>query len=72
MIVLTGLVIGIYLVQQQSSLKSRASSGIIQNFEIKDGNGAIVNCEANKTPPECNISTQDIYIKVKDLELLSK
>lgn len=56
-ITLIGLVVGIFLVQRQQQLKSRASTNMIQAFEIKDGNGAVVNCEANKTPPECNIST---------------
>ena len=71
-VLLIGLAVGLYLIKGQTSLKSKASSNLIQAFEIKDGNNNPVNCEGNKTPPECNISTQDIYIKVKDLESLSK
>ena len=66
------LVIGVFLIQRQTTIKSRASSNLIQAFDIKDANDKEVNCDGSKNPPECNITTQEISIKVKDLELLTK
>ena len=71
-VLLIALAAGIYLVQQQQGIKSRASTNIIQAFEIKDSNDKPIVCDGSKNPPECETSTSEIYIKVTDLEPLAK
>lgn len=64
-----GIGIGVYLVRQQQTIKSRASGGagnFVNAFEIKDQNGNIINCDASTNPPTCTTNTLDITVRVKD------
>lgn len=67
---MTAIPIGVYLVQQQKILKSRASSSpILKALEIKNQNDVLV-CDSNQTIPTCNISDPEVTIKVIDLDAL--
>lgn len=71
-LLIVGLIIGVYLVQQQQQLKSKASGGnFINAFEIKDANDKILDCTANADgTATCNTDTLDIKVRVKDANAL--
>ena len=70
-ILAVGLVTGLYLVQHPQIFKPKASSSpILDAFEIKDADGNVLNCDGNTNPPTCTTSTQDVTIRVKDLNAL--
>ena len=70
-LLIIGVGVGVYLVRQQQTIKSRASAGsFVDAFEIKDKNGNIINCDSSTNPPTGNTSTLDITVKVKDPALL--
>lgn len=65
-LILMAMVGGVFLVQRQQNLKSKASGNFVQAFEIKDANGNIIQCDGSTNPPTCNTSTLDINVRVKD------
>lgn len=67
-----GLIGGVYMLQQQQNLKSKASANLINAFEIKDDKGNTLSCDGSTNPPTCTTSSLDINIRVKDLEALVK
>lgn len=68
-----GLVAGLYLVQHPQIFKPKASSNpIIDALEMKDADGNTINCDSSTNPPTCETSTQDITIKIRDLDILQK
>ena len=70
-VLLVGLGVGVYLVQRQQTIKSKASAGSFVNaFEIKDSNGNVITCDGSTYPPTCTTPTLDISVKVKDKTLL--
>ncbi len=73
-ILAVGLIAGVYLVQHPQIFRSKAGGGspIIQALEMKDSNGGNINCDASANPPLCETSSQDITIKIRDLDILQK
>lgn len=69
-----GIVAGLYLVQHPQILRPKAGGGspIIPALEMKDNNGKEINCDSSANPPLCETSTQDITIKIKDINALVK
>lgn len=69
-----GLVAGLYLVQHPQIFRPKAGGGstIIQALDMKDSNGRNINCDSSTSPPTCETETQDITIKIKDLDSLQK
>lgn len=68
-LLLIGVVVGVYLVRRQQTVKSRASGepgNFVNAFEIKDKDGNIITCDSSTNPPTCTTSTLDITVKVKD------
>lgn len=68
-LLIIGVGVGVYLVRQQQTIKSRATGSpgnFVNAFEIKDSNGNIITCDASTNPPTCTTSTLDITVKVKD------
>lgn len=68
-LLIIGVGVGVYLVRQQQTIKSRATVGpgnFVNAFEIKDQNGNVITCDSSTNPPTCNTSTLDITVKVKD------
>ena len=39
---------------------------------MKDSNGGNIDCDGAANPPLCETSTQDITIKIRDLDVLQK
>lgn len=71
LLLIAGIIVGVYLVQKQQLFKSKASSApIIDALEIKDNNGKIINCDSNTNPPTCEISDPNITIRLKDTSVL--
>lgn len=70
-LVMVGAALGIYLLQQQQRIKSKASGGSFVNaFEIKDQNGNIISCDTATNPPTCTTSTLEVKVRVKDVNPL--
>lgn len=76
-LLIIGLGVGVYLVRQQQTIKSRAAQSFIDAFEIREKNsdgtvGKLITCTppAGETPATCNTGTLDIFVKVKDLNPL--
>lgn len=68
---IVGIGVGVYLVQRQQIIKSKASAGNFVNaFEIKDKNGNTIQCDSSTNPPTCSTNTLDISVRVKDLNPL--
>ncbi len=70
LILVAGLIAGLYLVQNTQIFKPKASNTWVNAFEIKDANGNVINCDASTSPPTCETSTEEVEIKVKDLDAL--
>lgn len=66
-----GLAIGVFLIQRQTNLKSKASSSFVSAFTITDGSGNVINCTSDN-PPVCTTSTLNVNVKVKDLAPLTQ
>jgi len=73
-ILAVGLIAGLYLVQHPQIFRPKAGGGspIIPALEMRDSNGENINCDTSANPPVCETSTQDITIKIKDLDILQK
>lgn len=70
-VLVIGLGVGVYLVQKQQIIKSKASAGSFVNaFEIRDKNGDLIKCDSSTTPPTCTTKTFDITVQLKDKALL--
>ncbi len=70
-ILLIAIPVTIYLVSHQQILKSKAvQSPVIDAFEFKDSSGNVLNCDGSTNPPTCTTQTNNIVIKVKDLNPL--
>lgn len=67
-ILLIGLAVSLWLVGQETLLKSKAAVDTTEAFEIRDSQGNIINC-ANNT---CDIQSLDITIELKDPSLLEE
>lgn len=74
LILAAGLVVGVYLVQHPQIFRPKASgeSLIIQALDMKDSEGKDLNCDHSTDPPTCETPTQDITIKIRDLDILQK
>ncbi len=71
LLLVVGMGEGVYLVQRQQIIKSKASAGSFVNaFEIKDKNGNTIQCDSSTNPPTCTTKTLDISVRVKDLNPL--
>lgn len=58
-ILIIGVGVGVYLVQRQQTLKSRAAGGpgnFVTAFELQDASGSAIPCDTSKDPPECTIA----------------
>lgn len=67
LVLMVGLAGGVYLVQQQQRLKSKAAQqDFVDAFEIKDANGNPITCDKSVYPPVCTTQTLDISVRVKD------
>lgn len=73
-LLIAGIVIGLYLVQRPQIFRSRANEGsqIVSIMEMKDSNNKDIHCNTSTTPPVCETETQNISIKIKDFDLLLK
>lgn len=64
-VLIVGLGAGIYLVQREQTIKSRAAAeNFVTAFEIKDANGNPVSCDSSTNPPTCTTPTLDINVRV--------
>ncbi len=71
LLLLAGIGIALYLVQNPQILKSRASGGsFINAFEFKDKDGNLIKCDSSTTPPTCTTKSLDIQVRVKDVNAL--
>lgn len=71
LLLIVGLGVGVYLVQRQQSIRSRASAGSFVNaFEFRDKDGNVIQCDSNTNPPTCTTKSLDINVRVKDLNPL--
>lgn len=76
-VLLVGLFVGVYLVQRQQQIKSRASTpertNLLQAFEFKDANGNVLQCTPaqDSEPVTCTTSTLDINVRLKDSSALT-
>lgn len=65
-ILLVGLVVGLYLVQRTQIFKPRATGETILNaFDITDVNGSPLPCRMEGNTPTCDTSSLDVKIKLK-------
>ena len=70
-VLVVGVGAGVYLVQRQQTLKSKAAGGSFVNaFEFKDKDGNLIQCDSNTNPPTCTTKTLDIQVRVKDVNAL--
>lgn len=67
-ILIAGVIVGITMLQKQQTVKSRASSNIINDaFEFKDANGKKLNCTADANNVlTCPTETLDVSVTLKD------
>jgi hypothetical protein len=65
-LLLVGIVIGVYLVQNTQIFNSRASSNVADAFEIKDANGNLIQCNGNT----CYTETDRVDIRLKNVSVL--
>ncbi|MDO8569985.1 MAG: hypothetical protein Q7R97_00170 [Candidatus Daviesbacteria bacterium] len=68
--ILIAVAVGVYLVQKQQSLKSKASStNFINAFEMTNTSGGpTLACSMSATPgvAECNTNSLNVNVRVKD------
>lgn len=70
-LLIMGIGAGVYLVQRQQTIKSRASAGNFVNaFDIRDKDGNIIQCDSSTNPPTCITKSLDVSVRVKDLNPL--
>ena len=70
-VLVAGLAVGVYLVQRQQTIKSKASAGSFVNaLEINDQDGKPIQCDSTTNPPTCTTGTLDVTVKMKDKTLL--
>lgn len=67
-LLLLGIVIGVYLVQNTQIFRSRASVNVNAAFEIKDANGSEIYCNGNT----CYTDSDRVEIKLKDVSVLEQ
>ena len=65
-VLLGGLALSLYLVQQQVLLRSKGAGEITSAFEITDGQGTQLTCSGDT----CETRSLDVQIKLKDIEAL--
>ena len=72
-VLLIGLIAGIFLVQQRQIFKPKASTSILSAFDITGPDGKQLNCTSGN-PPTCETSSLDVNIKLKPggLDVLSQ
>lgn len=71
LLLLIGMGIALYLVQNPQILKSRASGASFVNaFEFKDKDGNLISCDSSTTPPTCTTKTLEINVRIKDVNAL--
>lgn len=66
-VLIIGIGVGVYLVQRQQTIKSRATGSpgnFVTAFELKDKDGHTILCDTSKNPPECTTRTLDINVRV--------
>lgn len=73
-ILLVGLIAGIYLVQQTQIFKPKAATNILNAFEITGPDGKALKCDGSTNPPTCETSSLEVTIKLAPggLEELAK
>ena len=72
-VLIIGIGVGVYLVQRQQILKSRAAApagNFVNAFELTDAKGSPIPCNDSTDPPTCTTPTLDINVRVKDLNPL--
>lgn len=72
-IMMVSIPFGVILVQKTQVLQSHASlSPVLGAFEVRDANEKLLTCTdpTETAPATCNTSTQEVTIKVKDLNAL--
>lgn len=68
LLLIVGLGVGVYLVQREQNIRSRAAAGSFVNaFEFRDKDGNVIKCDSSTNPPTCTTKSLDIQVKVKDL-----
>lgn len=68
---IAGIGVGVYLVQRQQIIRSKASEGNFVNaFEFRDKDGNTIKCDSSTNPPTCVTKSLDIQVRVKDLNPL--
>lgn len=75
LLLVAGIGIGVYLLQNPQILKSRASTSPsvwLEAFEITDGLNKPVVCDSSKEVPVCNVSTVSVNFRLKDLNILQQ
>jgi len=65
-ILIAGIVGGVYLIQHPQIFKSKAGQTIYNAFEITDDTGNAIPCIENN----CNTDSLDVNIKIKDINAL--
>lgn len=66
-ILLVGLIAGIYLVQKTQIFKPKAAVGdrILNAFEITDRDGNLLPCQMEGDPPTPTCQTSNLEVKIK-------
>lgn len=65
-LLLVGLGLALYLVQQQVLLRSKGAGEVTSAFEITDPQGSPLPCSGDT----CETQSLDVQVKLKDLEAL--
>lgn len=66
-LLILGIGAGVYLVQRQQTLKSRAvvePGGWARAFEMTDASGSAIPCAYSTNPPTCTTPSLDINVRV--------
>lgn len=66
LILLVGLIVGVYLVKRQQITKTRAAVDLSNALEIRDADNNLLTCTpaSGTTPMTCTTSTLNIKLKV--------
>ena len=66
-VLVIGIGVGVYLVQRQQTIKSRAAGGpgnFVNAFVMTDASGSAIRCDDRTDPPTCTTRTLDINVRV--------
>lgn len=66
LLLLLGVVISVYLVQEQQIFKSKAAIDVSAALEIKDHQGNSINCSGTT----CYTNSDSVTIRIKDIKVL--